>query len=52
MPEVYFQWSEMNPVLNMGKYLVEGSGEVAAVCHEVLRQAEHDAKRRPTVHVS
>ncbi|ADG78446.1 Amino acid transporter OS=Tsukamurella paurometabola (strain ATCC 8368 / DSM / CCUG 35730 /CIP 100753 / JCM 10117 / KCTC 9821 / NBRC 16120 / NCIMB 702349/ NCTC 13040) OX=521096 GN=Tpau_1828 PE=4 SV=1 [Tsukamurella paurometabola] len=52
VPEVYFQWSEMNPVLNMGKYLVEGTGEVAAVCHEVLRQAEHDAKRRPTVHVS
>ncbi|MFC7753175.1 APC family permease [Tsukamurella soli] len=52
VPEIYFQWSEMNPVANMGKYLVEGAGEVAAVCHEVLRQAEHDPKRRPSVHVS
>lgn len=52
VPEIYFQWAEMNPVANMGKYLVEGVGEVAAVCHEVLRQAEHDPKRRPSVHVS
>ncbi len=52
VPEIYFQWSELNPVANMGKYLVEGAGEVAAVCHEVLRQAEHDPKRRPSVHVS
>lgn len=52
VPEAYFQWSELNPVVNMGKYLVEGTGEVAAVCHEVLRQAEPDPKQRPSVHVS
>ena len=52
MPSAYFEWTEGNPVSNMLKFLLFGSGEVAPVTREVLREAERDAKRRPTIHVS
>ncbi|GAA3207229.1 APC family permease [Microbacterium terregens] len=52
IPGAYFEWTEGNPVSNMLKYLFVGSGEVAPVTREVLREAEPDAKRRPTIHVS
>ncbi|MCR2764124.1 amino acid transporter [Microbacterium sp. zg.B48] len=52
IPGAYFEWTEGNPVSNMAKYLFFGSGEVAPVTREVLREAERDAKRRPTIHVS
>lgn len=52
IPSAYFQWTEGNPVSNMLKYLFVGSGEVAPVTREVLREAEPNAKRRPTIHVS
>lgn len=52
IPSAYFEWTEGNPVSNMLKFLFVGSGEVAPVTREVLREAEPDAKRRPTIHVS
>lgn len=52
MPSAYFEWTEGNPVSNMLKFLLFGSGEVAPVTREVLREAERDAKRRPIIHVS
>jgi hypothetical protein len=52
VPAIYFQWNEGNPVSNMLRFLFTGTGEIAPVTREVLRQAEHDKKRRPTVHVS
>ncbi len=52
VPDIYFEWTEGNPISNMFRYLVTGSGEVAPVTREVLRRAEHDPKRRPDVHVS
>jgi hypothetical protein len=52
VPEVYFQWSEGNPISNMFKFLITGVGEVAAVAREVLRETERDPGRRPSVHVS
>ncbi len=52
IPDIYFEWTEGNPISNMLKFLFVGNGEVAPVTREVLREAEKDAKRRPAVHVS
>ena len=52
IPGIYFEWTEGNPISNMMRYLVTGSGEIAPVTREVLRQAEHSRSRRPDVHVS
>lgn len=52
VPTIYFQWTEGNPISNGFKFLVTGTGEVAPVTREVLRECERDVKRRPSVHVS
>lgn len=52
VPDAYFEWTEGSPVSNMLKYLFFGTGEVAPVAREVLREAEPDAKQRPLIHVS
>lgn len=52
VPDVYFEWTEGNPMQNMLRYLVTGTGEVAPVTREVLRRAEPRVERRPDVHVS
>ncbi len=52
VPAVYFEWTEGNPIANMLRFLVTGGGEVAPMTREVLREAERDRRRRPTVHVS
>jgi hypothetical protein len=52
IPDIYFEWSEGNPISNMAKFLVTGGGEIAVVTREVLRQAEPNHKLRPRVHVS
>jgi hypothetical protein len=50
-PDVYFEWSEGNPIANLLRFLFIGAGEVAPVTREVLRRAEPDVSRRPNVHV-
>jgi len=52
IPEIYFEWTEGNPISNMFRFLVTGTGEIAPVTREVLRGAEPNPKRRPLVHVS
>jgi hypothetical protein len=52
IPEIYFEWTQGNPISNMFKFLFTGLGEIAPVTREVLRESEPNAKRRPHVHVS
>ena len=42
---------EGNPIYALLRYLFFGGGDVAPVAREVLRQAEPDRDRRPSVHV-
>jgi hypothetical protein len=51
-PHIYFDWTEGNPVAHLVRFLVFGSGEVAPVTREVLREAEPDLDQRPFVHVA
>jgi FtsH-binding integral membrane protein len=50
-PNIYFEWTEGNPVSNLLRFLFFGVGEIAPITREVLRRAEPNRARRPRVHV-
>ncbi|GAB4055857.1 hypothetical protein [Catellatospora paridis] len=51
VPRVDFAWPERGQTGQLLRFLLLGTGHVAAVTLEVLRRAEPDRDRRPRIHV-
>ena len=51
VPHAYFHWGSKNPVAYLFDYVVFGQGDTAPVTREVLRQAEPNENKRPSIHV-
>lgn len=49
IPQVYFGWTEGNPITYVIKYIFLGEGETAPVTREILRQIEPNPSRRPKI---
>jgi hypothetical protein len=52
IPHVYFHWTDINPVINVMRFIFLGEGDTAPLTHEVLRRAIKDPYQRPVVHVN
>ena len=51
LPQVFLPWTDNRPAAEFARFLVFGTGEVTLRTRKILRRAEPDAARRPTVHV-
>lgn len=51
IPHAYFGWAEGNPIKYLLRFILFGEGDIAVVTREVLRRAEKDPERRPSIHV-
>jgi hypothetical protein len=52
IPQVYFHWADVDPVVNLARFIFLGEGDSAPLTHEILRRAIKDPTQRPIVHVS
>jgi hypothetical protein len=51
VPQAYFHWGSKNPVAYLFDYVAFGRGDTAPMTREVLRQAEPNEEKRPSIHV-
>jgi hypothetical protein len=52
IPHVYFHWADVDPIINLMRFIFLGEGDTAPLTHEILRRAIKDPAQRPVVHVS
>ena len=52
IPHVYFHWADVDPIINLMRFVFLGEGDTAPLTHEILRRAIKDRTQRPMVHVS
>ncbi len=52
IPQVYFHWTDVDPIINLLRFVFLGEGDTAPLTHEILRRAIKDPAQRPMVHVS
>jgi hypothetical protein len=52
IPHVYFHWNDVDPIINLMRFIFLGEGDTAPLTHEILRRAIKDPAQRPVVHVS
>jgi hypothetical protein len=52
IPHVYFHWADVDPIINLMRFVFLGEGDTAPLTHEILRRAIKDPALRPIVHVS
>jgi hypothetical protein len=51
LPHAYFGWVEGNPIQYLLRFILFGEGDIAVVTREVLRKAESNPQKRPSIHV-
>lgn len=52
IPHVYFHWTDVDPIINLLRFVFLGEGDTAPLTHEILRRAIKNPAQRPIVHVT